>query len=382
MTSDWSLRRDALQLDVGVNAQHLRARSLGVPAPGSRQSAVLQHGAQTGRSGFAKLGYTVGCATLFGDVQARRRRVSLLARRARRHRRAVGRRGRFSTRRSASRTRQPSAVALRLVRRRTHASRRAATCSPASTISTRPTSRSSATSTACRPERVRDLEVGGRYRTARSTCRPTSTRWTFTTRSRRSERLSYIGTPLRKNVGASYRRGLEADVPIARLRGLLAVRESGREHESHSRVHRLDGRRARNPSRRRAVAHASVAVGRARCVRARHRRIDRRRDAISEPVVPAEQRAMPALSCPRRSTSTKRVVARGRLRVDRPGNNLTNNKEYGAATRAAACPTTSSSRRAICFLPRKPRFNSSGSSPGGELASDNHDGTHSARWHD
>jgi len=59
---------------------------------------------------------------------------------------------------------------------------------------------------------VRDLEVGGRYRTSAVDVQANVYSMNFHDEIAPIGLLSYIGSPLRKNVGASYRRGLEADV--------------------------------------------------------------------------------------------------------------------------------------------------------------------------
>ena len=72
VTSDWSYRRDALQLDVGVNANTYARDHVGVSsARTSTNPLYFNTGHKQDASGFAKLAYTAGRATLFGDVQAR-----------------------------------------------------------------------------------------------------------------------------------------------------------------------------------------------------------------------------------------------------------------------------------------------------------------------
>ena len=72
VTSDWSLRRDALQLDVGVNANTYARDHSAFSRPDFENPLYFNTGHKQDVSGFAKVGYTVGLATLFGDLQARR----------------------------------------------------------------------------------------------------------------------------------------------------------------------------------------------------------------------------------------------------------------------------------------------------------------------
>jgi iron complex outermembrane receptor protein len=71
VTSDWSVRRDGVQLDVGVNANTYARDHSSFQRPNLTNPLYLNTGHKQDASAFAKLGYTVGLATLFGDVQAR-----------------------------------------------------------------------------------------------------------------------------------------------------------------------------------------------------------------------------------------------------------------------------------------------------------------------
>jgi iron complex outermembrane receptor protein len=69
-----------------------------------------------------------------------------------------------------------------------------------------------------RPERVYDTEAGVRWRTSSLTANVNVFDMRFRNEITPVGELSYIGLPLRKNVRASYRRGLEADItwhPVA-----------------------------------------------------------------------------------------------------------------------------------------------------------------------
>jgi iron complex outermembrane receptor protein len=83
-----------------------------------------------------------------------------------------------------------------------------------------------------RPEHVQDLEAGVRYRTAAFAIDANAFSMRFRDEILPIGQLSYIGTPLRQNVRASARRGVETDLtahPIKRLTlGLTATAMNGR----------------------------------------------------------------------------------------------------------------------------------------------------------
>src|SRR5262249_882627 len=66
--------------------------------------------------------------------------------------------------------------------------------------------------TRVKPETVHDLEAGGTLRRHDVEAQANLYSMDFRNEITPIGALSYIGTPLRKNVGASYRRGVEADV--------------------------------------------------------------------------------------------------------------------------------------------------------------------------
>jgi iron complex outermembrane receptor protein len=66
-----------------------------------------------------------------------------------------------------------------------------------------------------RPERVRDLEMGGRYQTERLFVAGNVFWMQFSDEIAPIGELSYIGLPLRKNVDSSYRRGVEVEASWA-----------------------------------------------------------------------------------------------------------------------------------------------------------------------
>jgi iron complex outermembrane receptor protein len=211
MTSDWSLRRDALQLDVGVNANTYARDHSAYQRPDLTNPLYLNTGHKQDVSGFAKVGYTVGLATLFGDLQARRAEF------------------RYSPDvNSGVAERSVSWAFLNPKVGVTYAASRPLSVYASYGQNTREPARNDLfggfdnldTSNVAfvgafdrvRPERVRDLEVGGRYRNGTIDLQANVYSMSFHDEIAPIGLLSYIGSPLRKNVGSSYRRGLEADI--------------------------------------------------------------------------------------------------------------------------------------------------------------------------
>ncbi len=211
VTSDWSLRRDGLQLDVGVNANTYARDHSAFQRPDLENPLYLNTGHKQDVSGFAKVGYTVGLATLFGDLQARRAEF------------------RYSP--DAHSGVGEQSIAWSFFNPKvgiTYAASRPLSFYASYGQNTREPARSDMfagfdnldTSNVAfvgaldrvRPERVRDLEVGGRYRTSAVDLQANVYSMNFHDEIAPIGLLSYIGSPLRKNVGASYRRGFEADV--------------------------------------------------------------------------------------------------------------------------------------------------------------------------
>jgi iron complex outermembrane receptor protein len=84
-----------------------------------------------------------------------------------------------------------------------------------------------------RPERVHDTEAGVRWRTASLSANVNVFDMRFRNEITPVGALSYIGLPLRKNVRASYRRGIEADVT---WRPMPSVTAAANATLSHNRI--------------------------------------------------------------------------------------------------------------------------------------------------
>lgn len=208
-TSNWSYRTDALRLDVGLNANtYSRDHSAYVPP----DRLYLNTGHKRDASGFVKAAYTFGGrTTLFGDVQARRAEFRYTP-----------------DERAGIAGRSISWAFLNPKAGITHQVSGSLAMFASIGSNTREPARSDmfagfdnldSTNVAfvgelsrVRPERVRDLEAGLTYRTRTFDARANLYSMDFRNEIAPIGMLSYIGTPLRKNVGASYRRGIEADI--------------------------------------------------------------------------------------------------------------------------------------------------------------------------
>ena len=298
VTSDWSYRRDALQLDVGVNANTTRAITPRIERPDLVTPLYFNTGHKQDASGFAKLAYTAGARDA---VRRRCRRATpSFAIRPTSHAgitRAVDRMVVSQSQRRESPTLlSRPALAVRVVRRRTPVSRREATCSPASTISTRPTWRSSATSIASSRRPFTTSRLGATYRDTRSTLQANVYSMDFRNEIAPIGALSYTGSPLRQNVGASYRRGIEAD---ATYRAIPRVVLTANLATSINRIRSYTDASQSTP-----VTYNDVeplltprftTFERAQLAATRHISLATR-DAIHQPVVSSEQRRFPLRS--------------------------------------------------------------------------------------
>jgi iron complex outermembrane receptor protein len=211
VTSDWSLRHEGLQLDVGVNANTYARDHSAFQRPDLTNPLYLNTGHKEDASGFAKVGYTVGLATLFGDVQARH--------------------AEFRYTPDAHADVPERSVSWSFLNPKvgvTYAASRPLSLYASYGQNTREPARNDlfggfdnldASNVAfvgaldrVKPETVHDLEVGARYRTASVDVQANAYSMNFHNEIAPIGVLSYIGSPLRKNVGSSYRRGFEGDV--------------------------------------------------------------------------------------------------------------------------------------------------------------------------
>jgi iron complex outermembrane receptor protein len=210
-TADWSYRHEGVQLDVGANASTYARDHAEYERPDLVTPLYLNTGHKQDVSAFVKLGYTIDRATLFGDLQARRANFSYTA--------------------DAHAGIDNPSISWTFINPKVGATY--AVSEPLSLyVSYGKNSREPARSdmfagfdnldtsnvadilplTRVKPETVHDVEAGLTYRTRAVELQANLYSMDFRNEIAPIGVLNYIGSPLRKNVGSSYRRGIEADV--------------------------------------------------------------------------------------------------------------------------------------------------------------------------
>jgi iron complex outermembrane receptor protein len=198
-------------VDVGANVNTYARDHSAYRRPDLVNSLYFNTGHKRDQSAFAKMSYTAGAATLFGDLQARH--------------------AEFSYTPDAQAAIPGSSIDWTFVNPKvgvSYAATPSVTLSATYGKNTREPARSDMfggfdnldTSNVAfvgalnrvKPETVHDVEVGGAYRAGAVDAKANLYVMNFRNEIAPIGALSYIGTPLRKNVGASYRRGVEADV--------------------------------------------------------------------------------------------------------------------------------------------------------------------------
>lgn len=210
LTSTWTYRRDALQLDAGVNGDTYHRDHYAYIRPDLAHDVYFNTGHKQDASGFAKASYDIGRVTLFGDLQARH--------------------ARFSYTPDAHADIPGSAIDWTFVNPKGGVSLRVAT--PLSVyasygVNSREPARLDMLAgfdnldtsnvafvggfSRVKPEQARDLEAGVHYRLPTLTVDGDAYAMRFHDEILPIGALSYQGLPLRKNVPTSYRRGVELD---------------------------------------------------------------------------------------------------------------------------------------------------------------------------
>jgi len=225
LTSDWSLRRSNLQLDLGLNANTYARDHAEYERPDLVTPLYFNTGHKQDISSFAKAGYTLGDATLFGDLQLRH--------------------AEFRYTPDANSGINEESVSWSFFNPKVgvnydvfggaHSERSERALSSLSLYAsygqnTREPARNDMfagfdnldTSNVAfvgsfervKPETVHDLEAGTRYRTSMVDLQANLYSMNFRNEIAPIGALSYLGNPLRKNVNSSYRRGVEGDVTV------------------------------------------------------------------------------------------------------------------------------------------------------------------------
>jgi iron complex outermembrane recepter protein len=216
VTSAWSYRHDALQLDVGANANTYARDHAEYQRPDLVTPVYFNTGHKQDASAFAKLSYTAGQATLFGDAQARRAEFRYTPDV---NAGIAGRSVSWSfINPKAGITyalNAPLSVYLSYGKNSREPARNdmfaGADNVDASNVA------DVGDLTRVRPETVHDLEIGAIHRGHDADVSVNVYSMNFRNEIAPVGALSLTGSPLRKNVGSSFRRGIEADVTYRAL---------------------------------------------------------------------------------------------------------------------------------------------------------------------
>jgi len=230
VTSAWHMHHGALQADAGVNANTYARDHYAYIQPDVVHTQYFNTGRKADLSGFTKLAYQVGRATLFGDVQLRHARFHYLP--------------------SANADIAPESVEWTFLNPKAGVT--IALSDPLSVYasygkSTREPARSDMFAgfdnldtsnvafvgalTRVKPETVRDAELGMHWSSGRLRAEADLYSMDFRNEISPIGELSYQGTPLRENVPASYRRGLEADASVQLTPRLMVEANVGLSHD-------------------------------------------------------------------------------------------------------------------------------------------------------
>lgn len=222
VTSTWSWQRGGTRVNVGVNANRYARDHYTFIRPDLNDPSYFNTGHKGDVSGFAKVGYDLGRATLFGDVQLRRATF------------------RYSP--DAQAGIAPSAISWSFVNPRAgityhltpslsaYASYGASSREPARNDMLAGFDNLDTSNVAfvgpfsrVKPETVHDLESGMTLSTRRLHLQGNVFSMDFRNEIEPIGALSYIGLPLRKNVRSSYRRGVELDATVVLPAGFSAA---------------------------------------------------------------------------------------------------------------------------------------------------------------
>jgi iron complex outermembrane receptor protein len=230
-TTTWTLDRDRLHLNVGANANTYARDHYAYDRPDFSKALYFNTGHKDDVSAFGKVAYDVGIVTLFGDVQARHARF----------RYAPDANAGIPSTAIAWTFRNPKLGATARFARALNAyasyglnSREPARSDMLAGFDNLDTSNAAFVGplSRVRPERAHDFEAGLHYRAQRWSVDANAFAMEFRNEILPVGQLSYIGTPLRTNVRASWRRGVEMDFSASPARiltlGLTGTAMRGR----------------------------------------------------------------------------------------------------------------------------------------------------------
>lgn len=230
--SAWSYHRERLKLDLGANADSYARDHYAFMHPDLQNALYFNTGHKQDQAGFAKLAYIVGRATVFGDLQARHAQFRYAP---------DTHAGIPGSSISWSFLNPKAGVTYQLTRPfSVYASYGKTTREPARTDMFAGFDNLDSSNVAfvgpldrVRPETVHDVEIGTNYRGAALDIQANLYSMDFRNEIAPIGALSYIGSPLNKNVAASYRRGIEADLTY---RGIPRWLLTGNATESINRI--------------------------------------------------------------------------------------------------------------------------------------------------
>ena len=211
VTSAWSYHREGFKLDIGVNADSYARDHYAFMHPDLRNALYFNTGHKQDQAGFAKIAYVIGRATLFSDLQVRHAEFRYAPDA---HADVPGSSisWSFLNPKAGATYQLTSPLSV-------YASYGKTTREPARTDMFAGFDNLDTSNVAfvgqlgrVKPETVRDLEIGTNYRSPSLNVQANLYSMDFRNEIAPIGALSYIGNPLSKNVAASYRRGIEADV--------------------------------------------------------------------------------------------------------------------------------------------------------------------------
>ncbi|MEO7041948.1 MAG: TonB-dependent receptor [Gemmatimonadaceae bacterium] len=230
--SAWSYHRDGVKLDLGVNADTYARDHYAYMHPDLTNALYFNTGHKKDEAAFAKLAYTLGRATLFGDAQARHATFSY---KPDKNADIVGSSISWTFLNPKAGLTYQVTAPLSL-----YASYGVTTREPPRTDMFAGFDNLDTSNVAfvgqfnrVKPETVHDIEIGTNYRTATLELQANIYSMDFQNEIAPIGALSYLGNPLSKNVASSYRRGVEAD---ATYRGIPRWLLSANASESMNRI--------------------------------------------------------------------------------------------------------------------------------------------------
>jgi iron complex outermembrane receptor protein len=232
VTSAWSYHNEGLKLDVGFDADNYSRDHYAYMQPVMGTPLYFNTGHKQDQAGFTKIAYDVGRATVFGDLQARHAQFRYTP---------DAHAGIAGSSISWSFLNPKAGVTYQLTQPLSlYASYGRTTREPARVDMFAGFDNLDTSNVAfvggldrVKPETVHDLEIGTNYRSPSLDVQANLYSMDFHNQIAPIGALSYIGSPLNKNVASSYRRGIEADVTY---RGIPRWLLTGNATESVNRI--------------------------------------------------------------------------------------------------------------------------------------------------